>query len=114
MNQQILHFHNFSEALGIYVFDRNYFVPEMGYQAPFYVKDTNDFVLCQMNRELWCISRDLSLFNVVMCFNNCGDKNYCPNVQDYIKEKNIKPKYCWTEAQWPGSLQVQGFIKIKV
>ena len=82
--------------MGIYVFDRNYFAPAKGYQTPFYVKDTNDFVLRFIGKETWCISRDLSLFNVVMCVNQCASTFYCPNVQDYIKDE----KSCWQYADW--------------
>ena len=86
--------------MGFYIFDRNYFAPESGYETPFYVKDTNDFVLRFMSHDKYCISRDLSLFNVVMCVHNCGSSIYCPNEQDYLKEQNRDPKLCWMQADW--------------
>ena len=65
---------------------------------PFYVKDTNDFILRYLDTQ-WCISRDLSLLNVEMCLPYFCDKVYCPNYQDYI-EKGKAISLCEQWGNW--------------
>ena len=87
----------FSEALGIYVFDRNYFLPKSGIQRPFYVKDTNDFVLRYISNR-FCISRDLSLLNIELCLPFYCSTFLCPNYQDYIEKTS--DKLCKQRGLW--------------
>ena len=92
-----LHFKVFSEALGIYVFDRNHFIPKIGSQRPLYVKDTNDFVLLYISNR-FCLSRDLSLSNLELCLPFDCSRNYCPNYQDYIEKR--KNTLCEQRGLW--------------
>ena len=89
-----------SEALGIYVFDRYY----DGW--PFYVKTTHDFVLFfeyKFNYNSWCIGRDVSGLNTVLCLNYGCDMK-CPNYQDYPYRNQKKDCYNfgggWKTRTW--------------
>ena len=88
------------EALGIYVFDRYY----DGW--PFYVKTTHDFVLFfeyKFNYNSWCIGRDVSGLNTVLCLNYGCDMK-CPNYQDYPYRNQKKDCYNygggWKTRTW--------------
>ena len=80
----VLTFQIFSEALGIYNFDR-YYRDVVDLKKPFYVKDTNDFVL-YARPDTWCIGRDLSQLNIELCVNDGCRGIYCPNFVDYERE----------------------------
>ena len=80
----VLTFQIFSEALGIYNFDR-YYRDVVDLKKPFYVKDTNDFVL-YARPGIWCIGRDLSQLNIELCVNDGCRGIYCPNFVDYERE----------------------------
>ena len=66
--KQLCIYFEFSETLGIYVFDRYYHALKTTHPTPFYVKDTNDFVLSYHAHD-WCIGRDLSHLNDEVCVN---------------------------------------------
>ena len=94
---------NFLEALGIYIFDRFYNHVGKGFHSPFYVKDTNDFVMTDNidGDGKWCIGKDLSHINDEVCLNQ-GCQNYCPNFQDYNEKRGYTGELC-TMGLWQTS-----------